>query len=191
MAVTTQRLTYEDYLELSEMEGRYDIIDGEMFMWPGPGFNHQWIQQNVQIILYNHVMSNRLGVVLAAPFDILIQRDPLRVRQPDVLYLSQERVDELGGLAKLRKIQTLKRAPDLTVEILSPSNTHLDVAGKMEDYARIGVQECWIVSPEAETVEVLRLAQGKMERAGLYGAGEEFRPEMLGGLVVKVDAIFA
>ena len=89
--------------------------------------------------------------------------------------------DNLPGtiLDDLEGLQLLKITPDLVIEVLSPSDTKKVLTGKLTDYQRIGVKECWLVSREIRSVEVLRLSARKSERAGLYGLGETVCSEAL------------
>jgi Uma2 family endonuclease len=160
MSTKAQKLTFEAYLALPEMKQRYEIVDGVLIMPPAPTPAHQWFLQRIFLRLHNFVEARHLGVVLFAPVDLLIQREPLRTRQPDILYLSAERTG-VRGLSELQGLQFFEIPPDLVVEVLSPSNTRRDLEGKLEDYRKVGVLECWLVSPEAETIEVLSfLAEG-------------------------------
>src|SRR5262245_21951694 len=118
---------------------------------------HRWIVGNVYRVLHAFVSLHRLGILLMAPLEILIRRDSLRTRQPDLLFLSAARSGITEG-AQLRGLQLLQQVPDLVIEILSPINTRRDLDQKLEDYRSIGVRECWIVSPEALTMEVMRLS---------------------------------
>lgn len=183
MTLQTRQLTYEEYLKLPEMKARYDIVDGELIMSPSPNIQHQRILRQLFRMLDPFVTEHQLGEVLFAPLDILVQREPLRTRQPDLLFVSNERV----GI--LREI--IEGAPDLVVEVLSPSNTRADIESKLADYARIGVRECWLVSPEAHTVEVLALRDGSWKRIALCGLGDQVRSNVLAGLAVPVADIFA
>ena len=88
-------------------------------------------------------------------------------------------------------MQLLEITPDLVIEVLSPSDTKKVLAGKLTDYQRIGVKECWLVSRETRSVEVLRLSARKSERAGLYGLGEMVHSEVLIDFRLTVEAIFA
>jgi Uma2 family endonuclease len=176
-------LTYEEYLELPEMGARYDIVDGELIMAPAPTVQHQIMLRNVFLPLHQFVTQHQLGQVLFAPLDILIQRSPLRTRQPDVLFVSNERALILKDI--------IEGAPDLIVEVLSPSNTRADIESKLVDYASIGVLECWLVSPEARTVEVLTLSDGNWQRLALHGLGDQVHSNVLVGLVIPVVEIFA
>ena len=117
-----------------------------------------------------------------APLDIVIQREPLRSRQPDLLFVSNERADILG--------QTIEGAPDLVAEILSPSNTRSDIESKLSDYGHLGVDECWLVSPEGRTVEVLQLEEGAWKRLFIRGLGDEVESAVLPGLALSVSQLF-
>lgn len=185
-----KKITLADYLLMPQLNQPYEIIDGEMMPSPAPTLAHQIIGANVFSPLSQYVKTKGLGVVLFAPVDIILQRDPLRTRQPDVLFIHK---DNLPGtsLDDLEELQLLEITPDLVVEVLSPSDTKKVLVGKLADYQQIGVKECWLVSREAHSVEVLRLSVEKSERAGLHGLGETVRSEALVDFQLIVDAIFA
>ena len=185
-----KKMTLADYLLMPQLNHPYEIIDGEMMPSPAPTPAHQIIGANIFSPLSQYVKAKELGVVLFAPVDIILQRDPLRTRQPDVLFIQK---DNLPGtsLDDLEELQLLEITPDLIVEVLSPSDTKKVLAGKLTDYQQIGVKECWLVSREARSVEVLRLSAEKSERAGFYGLGEIVHSEVLIDLRLAVDAIFA
>ncbi len=184
-----KQITLADYLLMPELNHPYEIIDGEV-PHPTPIPAHQIIGANIFTPLNQHVKAKELGVVLFTPVDIILQRDPLRTRQPDVLFIHK---DNLPGtsLDDLEELQLFEITPDLIVEALSPSDTKKVLAGKLTDYQRIGVKECWLVSREARSVEVLRLSAEKSERAGFYGLGEIVHSEVLIDLRLAVEAIFA
>ena len=184
-----KKLSYEEYLATPEINLRYEIIDGEMIMSPAPTFNHQWIMQNIVYALGPFVRKKRLGAVVAAPCDILIRRAPLRTRQPDVFYISFERSDKT--ISELRKMAVLEIAPDLAVEILSPSDRRGVLKAKLDDYIKIGVRECWVVRPKAETVEVIRLSDEGATPVKLFHLGETLRSEVLPDFRMKVADIFS
>lgn len=189
MSTKAKGLTYEAYLALPETKQRYEIVDGVLSMAPAPTPDHQWLMQEFFVRLKSFVEERYLGVVLVAPVDLLIQRQPLRTRQPDILYLSTERTG-IGGRDQLRGLQFLEIAPDLVVEVLSPSNTRRDIEDKLEDYRRIGVMEAWLVSPEAETVEVLRLSAQEIVTAGIFGIEGMMHSEVLGEFTLRPREIF-
>ena len=89
MVTKAKKLTFEEWLNLPETKERYEIVDGVMYVPPGPSVDHQWIQYEVAARLGQFVRPRGMGVVLTAPLDVMIQREPLRVRQPDILFLEQ------------------------------------------------------------------------------------------------------
>ena len=188
-SIEAKRLTYEAYLATPEIKQRYDIVDGVMLMAPGPTPDHQWIMLELAVRLRSFVSERGLGVVLAAPVDLLIQREPLRTRQPDILYLSAERTG-IKGRAEIRGLQFLEIPPDLVAEVLSPSNSRRDIEDKLGDYRRIGVLECWLVRPEAETIEVLRLSAEQATTEAVFGIDGTLRSEVLGDFTLPIKEIF-
>jgi len=189
MAVEVKLITYQEYLAMPEIKRRYEIIDGEMIMPPAPTIGHQWFMMNILDVLRPFVKERKLGVVLAAPVDVVIRREPLRTRQPDILYLSFERSGKTP--AELIPMPMLEIPPDLVVEVLSPSETRRTVADKLQDYTSIGVREAWLVSPEAETVEVLRLSPEGAATIKIFGVGEMLRSEILAGFTLSIEEIFS
>src|SRR5687767_1866244 len=114
-----KNLDLADYLLLPRIFGRYDIIDGDLFMSPAPSSSHQWYSTRFFKPLDSYVENNQLGVVLYAPVDVLIRRDPkLQMRQPDLLFLSTER-SGVEGIDELEEKPFVDVTPDLVVEILS------------------------------------------------------------------------
>ena len=142
---------------------------------------------NILELLRDYQKRTRRGRTLIAPLDVLVSRLPLRTRQPDVFFISTERLQTTGGRASEFPLIV---APELTVEVLSGSDTRRTRANKIADFCRIGVNECWLVGPEAETVEVLRLTPEGPERAALYGAGETLQSLTFPDLTLALDAIF-
>ena len=183
MTTQSKLLTYEEYLEGPDTKERNEIVDGVLIMF-APTFFHQIVLSDLNDPVKQFVRENRLGTVLFAPVDVIIQRDPLQVRQPDLMFVSNERADVLGPTGQL------EGGPDLVVEILSPSNTRPYIERKLADYARINVCECWLVSLQAHTVEVLRLAAGEWRRVYTRGAGERIESDVLPGLELDIAEIF-
>jgi Uma2 family endonuclease len=189
MAVELKRLTYQEYLETPETKQGYEILDGEMIMTPAPTPYHQGIIGRILFLLQTFIMERNLGVVLGAPVDVVIQRDPLRTRQPDILFLSATR-SGINNIAQLRTMQVLKTPPDLVVEVLSPSNTRDEMLGKLEDYRKVGVRECWLVSPEAETVEVLQISAEGITTLNIRGIDGTLSSELLKDFTPALKEIF-
>ena len=190
MSTIPKTLTYEDYLALPEMIRRYEIIDGELIMAPSPTLAHQWDASIVYDALKAHVRTHQLGVVLFAPLDVMISRSPLRTRQPDVLYISIERMRQYG-LDSIQNVPVLEFPPNLTVEILSPSESKRQIEEKLTDYQSIGVNECWLVRANRQTIEVIQLTTDAIELVGIFKNSEQIGSEVLPELALSVDTIFA
>ena len=184
----TARLTYQDYLDSPETMLRYEIVDGELIMSAAPNLHHQRTSRRTFRPLDRFVTERGVGEILYAPVDVIVQQEPLRVRQPDLLFISNER-------ATITQEDRIHGGPDLVVEILSPSNSRIEIESKLSDYARIGVRECWLVSPEAHTAEahtaeVLQLEGGEWKRLFIRGIGECIESVVLPGLELAVSEIF-
>jgi Uma2 family endonuclease len=187
--IDTKHLTFTDYLLLPTIVQRYDIIDGEMIMSAAPTPRHQLIIANISMALNAYLRADQRGMVIFAPCDIVIHREPLRTRQPDLFVFLRGRGD-VGNLQDFLDQPAIEVAPDVTIEIISKNETRRSRAEKIEDYRRIGVKECWIVSPQAHTVEVLRLSPERMRTVGIYGAGMRIHSEILEELEIPVDEMF-
>ncbi len=167
---TTKLLTYEDYLAASEMKKRYEIINGVMeLMTPAPSIKHQESLGELYLVM-RRAVANR-GRVILAPCDIIISRRPLRTRQPDLLFVSSERLHIL-------KKDQFEEGPDLVVEILSPSNRRKAVLEKLADYAHIGVKECWMVNTEIRALELWRNQDGQFRPAATFRVGQKVRSQV-------------
>ena len=84
----------------------------------------------------------------------------------------------------------MEMPPDLVVEVLSPSNTRRDIEDKLADYGTIGVRECWLVSPEAETIEVLLLSSERAATEAIFGVDSSLSSQALSGFSLDIREIF-
>jgi Uma2 family endonuclease len=123
-----------------------------------------------------------LGEVLTAPVGVRLPRQPVPL-QPDIVFIRTERLGIVGEAY-------VEGAPDLLVEILSPSNWLYDRREKMQAYQEAGVAEYWIVDPRALTIDVYVLEQGAYVLMGQYRIGELARSQVLPGFEVSVERIF-
>ncbi len=151
------RLTYDDLLALPDDGMRHELIDGEQYVTPAPGSAHQLIIGNLYLLLSSHVRERGLGVVMLAPFDIVLSRHD--VVEPDLIYFTADRFKEVVGE------RNAQGPPNLAIEVLSPSTRRRDEIVKRRLYERMSVQEYWVVDPELETVKVHELVQGKYQKA--------------------------
>ena len=163
----TKRLTFDEWQALPETKQICEVVDGVLVMPPSPFGEHAWTIQVILGALRPFLSNSGMGLVLTAPYDVLIHRDPLRVRQPDILVVNAE----LTGIARpadLSRLPFLELPPLLVVEVLSPSNTPRDIEERLADYRSIGVRECWLASFETRTIEVLRLTLDTAETVATY-----------------------
>ena len=182
-------LSFDEWQALPETKRRCEVVDGVLLMAPGPMGEHQWLDLEIATWLKVFVTREGLGIVVPAPYDVLIRREPLRVRQPDVMVVNAE-LTGINRPADLVGRAFLELPPLLVVEILSPSNTRRDVEEKLEEYRSIGVPECWLVNFPARTVEVLRLSRDEVVVLGVYGMGDVLRSEVLPGFELPIADIF-
>lgn len=177
------KLTYDDYVLIPEDGLRHEILDGEHFVTPIPTPRHQMISGAVHRRLAGFIYENRLGRALFAPLDFVF--DKHNVAQPDLVFISNERNDLIGETY-------ISGAPDLVVEILSPSTRRTDELIKRSIYERFGALEYWLVDPDRRTVQVFRRAGSGFGAAESLAAeaGEELTTPLLPGLIIQVREIF-
>ena len=187
----TRPMTYEEYISGPEEMARYDILDGWKVyrlygdnLVPSPTRRHQRILGRLLRRLQDYEQQTQHGEAIAAPCDIEITYQPLKCRQPDLLFISRER---LAQNAPPDVYDPLAPAPELVVEIVSASDTASVLAAKLSDYQSVNVQEVWIVRPDTQTVEVLTLADGG---SGIFTGGMTVTSSVFGGLSADIDAIF-
>ncbi len=190
----TRPMTYEEYLASPEEMRRYDILDGwKVYRCYGeaqmtnPTIRHQRVQTRIARAFERYEESTRMGLTVTSPCDVLIRRRPTRTRQPDVLFISHAR---LAGRS-LDDPTPLSPAPELVVEIVSPSDRPSVLAAKIADYKSVDVREVWVVRTENRTVEVVRLSADEIETVGTYGPGETAVSVAFDGLTADVNGIFA
>ncbi|MBI4500190.1 MAG: Uma2 family endonuclease [Gemmatimonadetes bacterium] len=147
------RVTWRDVQSMPEDGKRYEAIDGEMYVTPAPRTRHQWVTVSLLRELLP-VLGNR-GRLFTAPVGVEFTATEEGV-QPDVLFVRTERLN-------IVREDTIQGAPDLVIEILSPSTARRDRSIKLQLYRRQGVAEYWIVDTDARQVEVWRLADGASE----------------------------
>jgi Uma2 family endonuclease len=139
--------TYEDYAAMPADGRRWELIDGEFEVTPAPGTRHQNVSRYLQYELMRQLDEPGIASVFCAPFDVILS--PNDVVQPDLMIVRSERkhiVTERG----------IEGAPDIVVEILSPSSRVLDRRVKLRTYARHAVPEYWIVDGDLGHLEVFR-----------------------------------
>ncbi len=140
--------TWEDVLRMPDDGNRYEFIGGRLYMTPAPATRHQRVLMRLWSALLRILMDSGHGEVFSGPLMVEFPGTGDRV-QPDLLFVSNERRAIIGEKQVLG-------APDLVVEILSPSTAHRDRGIKLDLYARHGVAQYWIVDPVEDVVDVWR-----------------------------------
>jgi Uma2 family endonuclease len=154
--------TYADYLGW-ETDKRYELIEGAAYMMSSPSVSHQAISRELLGQFWNFLKSNPCQV-FAAPLDVRLfpkeDNSDNTLVQPDLLVVCDE--------SKLADGKSCRGAPDMVIEILSPSNTSPALLLKFNQYLAAGVREYWVISPETKAVQVHILEKGEGKRAGHY-----------------------
>jgi Uma2 family endonuclease len=178
----TIRFKAADIWDTPEDGNRYEVIDGQLYMTPPPVPEHQGASGMLYGHIWRYVYERGRGRIFAAPIGVVL--DDENGLQPDLIYLSPERLDLIGK-------RGVEGAPDLVVEILSPSTRARDRGLKMRRYAAAGVPHYWIVDPRARTLEAYQLGQQGYELTGKHGPGSTFRPALFPGLEIPIDDLWA
>jgi Uma2 family endonuclease len=140
-------MTAEELFELQDDGLRHELVEGELRTMAPAGFDHGRVALRIGARILAHVEEQLLGEVLAAETGFVLARDPDTVRAPDVAFVASERAP-LGtrGFAEL--------APDLVVEVVSPSDRASEVASKAAMWIDAGVRLVWVVDPQARLAAV-------------------------------------
>ena len=140
--------TWEDVLRMPDDGNRYEFIGGRLYMTPAPVTRHQRVVMRLCAALSRILVDSGHGEAFCAPLLVQFPGTEDRV-QPDILFVSNERRAIIGE-------KQVVGAPDLVVEILSPSTAHRDRGIKLDLYGRSGVRQYWIVDPVEDVVDVWR-----------------------------------
>lgn len=181
LSVKMRPLTVHDYRAVPEGGPRYQLIEGEMHMAPAPNRYHQHISKNIEFILLKYLEKHPIGEVYHAPFDV--ELTDINVYQPDIVFIANEHRSILTE-------QGAEGAPDFVVEILSPKTAEMDKGTKREVYARCGVEELWIIDPDAKRIHVYYLQKNAETPVATYGAKAKFKSALFPGLTFDTAKIF-
>jgi Uma2 family endonuclease len=176
--------TYADYKDLDVDDNFwYELINGVLVKKSAPTPRHQIIQANLFRLMSNYVFDNDLGIVLCAPVDVYV--DDFSVPQPDMLFIAK---DNAGIITE----DGVMGAPNLVIEIVSPSSVRRDRKDKRLLYERRGVQEYWLVDPANRSVEVYHLNQNGIYELVTVGVeGETVQSQVLAGFSININVLFA
>lgn len=179
-----QRYTYRDYLSWPD-EKRWELIRGVPYdMSPAPAPRHQELVSNLVYIFMTYITKNGSSCrVYPAPFDVRFSQadDTETVVQPDISVICDpKKIDDKGCVG----------APDLVVEILSPSTGYKDETEKFKLYEKEGVKEYWVVNPGRQTVEVFSFDGASYGKPAYYIMGETLKSNVLKDFSVAMNDIF-
>jgi len=166
--------------QMPESNQPCELWDGEPVMSPAPSFYHQQLVIRLSRRLYEWVSKRQLGEVVTGPIDMVLS--PHRVMQPDVAFISKDRLSIVT--------RAINGPVDLAVEIISLGGRNRDRIEKRDLYEQHGVQEYWLIDPEAQTVEVFYLENGRYELHGRCTPGQSATSRLLPGFEMSVSALF-
>jgi Uma2 family endonuclease len=163
MATVQRLLSYKEWLDMPPVEdGTDEVVNGELRFMPPTHFPHAEIVQRL-VVRFSKQLDEHRASILGSNFGLMISQDPLTCRSPDLAVYDRSELIIRDGL--------YWSPPSLVVEVLSPSENKRRKQEKLDDYAKIGVPEAWIVSPEAQTVEIRMLVEGKLAVAKILAEG--------------------
>ena len=142
-------MTADDLFKLPS-DLRCELIDGVLIKMAPPGVEHGGIQATLAFLMSEHVRPSRLGRVVTES-GFVLRREPDTVRAPDVAFIRAERIQPGRLPAKYWDL-----APDLVVEVVSPSDTASEIQSKVREWVEAGVRLVWVVYPESRTMNVIR-----------------------------------
>jgi Uma2 family endonuclease len=143
-------VTTDEFLAMHLPDGKAELVRGEVRVTPPPGAPHGTAATNLVLLLGQHVREHRLGRVFADSFGYELIDLPHTVRVPDLSFVRADRLPP-GGIGP----GLLKVAPDLAVEVLSPSETASELEEKLDDYATAGTPLMWVVDTNRRTVMII------------------------------------
>jgi len=184
MAIHSPRkLTYEDFVRIPEDGRRHEILDGAHVVSPAPTLDHQRVARRLCTRLDVFCEATGVGEVFPAPSDVVMSKHD--IVEPDLLFVSTARRAILGEAY-------VQGAPDLAVEVLSPSTRRRDLGRKRVRYEACGVQEYWTLDPKTATAQVLRReGEGFLPPVVLSARNDDrLMTPLLPGLEISLREVF-
>jgi Uma2 family endonuclease len=174
-------LTYEEWLQMPPVEdGTDEVVKGELRFMPPTRYPHAEIIQRL-ITFFTKQLDETKVSILGSNFGLMISRDPLTCRSPDIALNWREKMVIQDGL--------YFSPPDLIVEVISSSETRRRKEEKLGDYATISVPEVWLIAPETRSVETRVLAAGRFAPANALREGT-VEPVRFPGASIPIAAIW-
>ena len=175
-------LTAADLLKLDGEGVRGELIRGVLCETMPAGIEHGRIVMDLAYELNTFIKPRRLGTLVGSDSGVWLERDPDTVREPDVAFFSAEKVPRDRRITGYAEV-----APDLVVEVASPSDSRREIHDKAHMWLNHGVRLVWVVQPESRTVDVYRLD----EEIATLGEQDAFDGlDVLPGFTCDVSAVF-
>ena len=149
MDVATRTMVADELFMMPHDGFRYELVKGELVKMSPTGGKHGILTIRLGAALVQHVEANNLGEAFGAETGFILTTNPDTVRAPDAAFVSRERIPPGDFPEKF-----WPGAPDLAVEVISPSDTLYEVEEKIEEYLEAGVKLIWIVNPKKRTVTI-------------------------------------
>jgi Uma2 family endonuclease len=172
--------TVDDYLAL-DTNHLIEFSHGYLEVLEMPTTTHQVITAMLYRLLAAFVELHDLGLALMSPLPIRLWED--KFREPDVVFLRKENLARLG--------EQFWDGADLAMEVISPDSRTRDRVKKRREYALAGIQEFWLIDPEAETIIILQLEGKQYAEHGVFKSGDIATSALLPGFAVDVAKLFA
>ena len=176
--LSAKKYTIEDYMKLDD-GNRYELIEGELILVPRPRLKHQKIANELVTSFKIFLRENPIGEVYS-DVDVYLG---VKVVAPDVLFIAKERLNIAEEL-------NVQGAPDLVVEVLSPSTASYDKKKKSQLYFTNGVKEYWLVDPDQQLVEVFITGEKQWQWVGVFDQEDVLTTSLIPGLQVKLAEVF-
>jgi Uma2 family endonuclease len=175
-------MTAGELARLPDDGNRYELVEGCLIRMPPPSYRSGVVATNIAVPMAGFVKQHRLGLVSGADGGLLLRSDPDTVRAPDVSFVRADRIPAGGLVAGY-----WPGAPDLAVEVLSPSDRYPEVQRKVQEYLDAGTQLVWVVDPESRTATVFH-ADGRSSYLSAEDAldGEDVLP----GFRLSLDEVW-
>jgi Uma2 family endonuclease len=182
MSSVLQVITADELIRMTG-EVRRELVKGELRTMAPAGFDHGAIIDNLQFRLSQHVRAHKLGVILGAETGFKLAKNPDTVRGADIAFIAARRLPP-GS----RPMGYWEGAPDLAVEVLSPSDTVEEIEEKVDDYLSAGARLVWVVNPRRKTVTIHRTGADPVIRREQDSLDAD---DVVPGFVCRVEEIFA
>ncbi len=173
------KLSAKELFEIYPEESRVELIDGEVYEMPAPNPIHQRVLFRLARKTQEYIeIAGIQGEVFLSPIDVVLSEDT--VLQPDIVYVSD--------LSKVR--DKIDGAPELVVEVVSPSTLKRDISDKMRVYQDYGVKEYWLVFPLEKTIVIYEFTQKGYEAFSFATEKGKIKSKVLEGFEIEVDEVF-